>query len=584
VFETNFWGTYNTCKNLISHFRENKNGTIINCSSVMGLVPRVMGVAYCSSKHALEGLTSCLWLETRKFCRVMSVEPGLFPSNMIKKEKKAFVTEFDEYKFPYINIIKVVRNYRNDTSIAMNNLIDIVEKEKIPRRLLLGKDCIQRVKYEIKTILNDIKISNKVSNKIAINKKDKRFRIYEKTDYVIVNFWHTRNYGASMTAWAMEQLVKSFGFTCLTLNHNDISNYELYNKSFSKRFANKFLHLSEMYSNKELKIFSKNAKGVILGSDQVLRVNYIKKKLYKYLLNWVDNNTKKIALSASFGVNLEQLKNELKFDNETEKYMSKALSSFDYLSTRELSGKEIYKNIFNLDSEHILDPVFLIDKNEYSKITSCSNIDNKNKIVSYVLDDNQEYLQLYNLVTNGKEENVIKINKDNFEVEDWLKTIQDCKFLITDSFHGACFALIFGKPFICIRNKERGDARFESLITMFNVERNFIYSIQELVNKDFNLNDYKIDITEKLENVKKKDLKIVEKVLKYDYKNNLYSKVGKNENYVFLKKQKFHSIKTYLKYFKYRLLCNVTFGSKKQHYKDKKSYYKAVLKSGGMLW
>ena len=65
VMETNYFGTFNTCHSLIKYFRERNNGTIINCTSVMGLVPRAFGTAYCSSKHAVEGLTAVLWKETQ---------------------------------------------------------------------------------------------------------------------------------------------------------------------------------------------------------------------------------------------------------------------------------------------------------------------------------------------------------------------------------------------------------------------------------------------------------------------------------------------------------------------------------------
>ena len=176
--ETNYWGTYNTCKALIKYFRERNNGTIINCTSVIGLVPRTFGCAYSSSKHAIEGLTSVLYLETQNFnCRVMCVEPGLYPSN-IGKNKKSFETEFSEYIFPNSQIINLERNYKNDLTIAVNCIIDTVENEKLPRRLLLGKDCIKRVKYEVHSILENIKYSNVISSKIAKTCDGKNYTIF----------------------------------------------------------------------------------------------------------------------------------------------------------------------------------------------------------------------------------------------------------------------------------------------------------------------------------------------------------------------------------------------------------------------
>ena len=76
----------------------------------------------------------------------------------------------------------------------------------------------------------------------------------------------------------------------------------------------------------------------------------------------------------------------------------------------------------------------------------------------------------------------LDIISNNHSVSDWLKAISQCSIFITDSFHGVCFALIFNKPFICIKNKNRGSARFDSLIELFDIEKNFIASFDEIKN------------------------------------------------------------------------------------------------------
>lgn len=55
-------------------------------------------------------------------------------------------------------------------------------------------------------------------------------------------------------------------------------------------------------------------------------------------------------------------------------------------------------------------------------------------------------------------------------VEEWLRSFHDAELVITDSFHACVFSIIFRKPFICIGNKGRGSARFESLLSMFGLE------------------------------------------------------------------------------------------------------------------
>ena len=155
VMETNFWGTYNTCYNLLPIFRRQKYGTIINMSSECGLIPRKFGAAYCSSKHAIEGLTSVLWWETQKFCRVMTVELSFFENTEISKNKSKG-TNIEEYQ----NIAIMPNKYRrkfiyNDFIFGVKCIIDEVEKDEIQRRLMLGRDIIGKISTEIKALNSD---------------------------------------------------------------------------------------------------------------------------------------------------------------------------------------------------------------------------------------------------------------------------------------------------------------------------------------------------------------------------------------------------------------------------------------------
>lgn len=93
----------------------------------------------------------------------------------------------------------------------------------------------------------------------------------------------------------------------------------------------------------------------------------------------------------------------------------------------------------------------------------------------------------------------------NLCMEEWLADIQSCDYMITDSFHGMCFAIIFHKPFIAIVNEGRGATRFYSLLTLLGLENHLaedsisaydkIYLLKENINWekiDDNLNAEKI--------------------------------------------------------------------------------------------
>lgn len=76
-FNTNFFGVLRMCRNVIPTMRENKNGLIINISSVAGLISIPFQSMYSSSKYAVEALTEALRIEVKPFgINVSMVEPG----------------------------------------------------------------------------------------------------------------------------------------------------------------------------------------------------------------------------------------------------------------------------------------------------------------------------------------------------------------------------------------------------------------------------------------------------------------------------------------------------------------------------
>ena len=65
-------------------------------------------------------------------------------------------------------------------------------------------------------------------------------------------------------------------------------------------------------------------------------------------------------------------------------------------------------------------------------------------------------------------------------VTQWLRAFIDAEFVVCDSFHGAVFSIIFNKPFLIIGNKERGTARFNSLLDMFDLSSRMINDIADV--------------------------------------------------------------------------------------------------------
>ena len=188
VMETNFFGTFNTINMILPYFRKNRNGTIINNTSMHGLSIRYGGSAYCSSKFAIEGLSGVCKHECQKFCRFMSFELGFFAQTDVTNNAKIIETRFEEYKYIPGYTKKIYNNFINQLDIAIPIIIDQVEQEELPRRLILGKDAYIKVKSEIEYLRKDLKVSKKRALKCAkFNKEFPRKVLKKIANYIKEN-------------------------------------------------------------------------------------------------------------------------------------------------------------------------------------------------------------------------------------------------------------------------------------------------------------------------------------------------------------------------------------------------------------
>ena len=316
-----------------------------------------------------------------------------------------------------------------------------------------------------------------------------------KNKIMIINFWANRiNYGADLTAYALQYLINNSGnYSCILID-NQFFNYKCeYEKfNFFKDFEKNIKQTKKCETYENFYDLNQNANTFITGSDQVFRFGSDSSRNYQYLLDFADINRKKIAFSASFGIDKELFLQET--SPQIIEKMKRSLQSFDFISVREKSGVEICRDLFDVKAEWIIDPVFILDRAKWDELIENSTPhpsplpqgarENSPQIVSYVLDTNKEYKKASKYLSKQHNAEVIELANSNESVENWLKAIRDCKFLITDSFHGMCFAIIFNKPFICLANKKRGATRFESILEMLSIDYQCINNINEIYEKD----------------------------------------------------------------------------------------------------
>lgn len=212
-------------------------------------------------------------------------------------------------------------------------------------------------------------------------------------------------------------------------------------------------HLTKRYKTfEELKNERMEADYFISGSDQLWNVRALDFSDI-YYLNFI-NSGKKISYSASFGpLNID-------WSSYDKNKYAQYLKDFSAISVREKRSYENVKYLTGRDCSINVDPTLLLEVDEWRKIQSDANYDNGNYILLYCLEPSKQQLKLANIISkklklpilvlryNNKNDmfnNFIK--KYDAGPEDFLSYIDHASLVLSSSFHGTVFSLIYNKPF-----------------------------------------------------------------------------------------------------------------------------------------
>lgn len=208
----------------------------------------------------------------------------------------------------------------------------------------------------------------------------------------------------------------------------------------------------------------------IVGSDQVWRKAYTERwGVEHFFLDFTPNETKKIAYAASFGLP------EMEYNEDEIDRLSRLYQQLDAVSVRENSGLDILDRHgwTKPQAELVLDPTMLLHKEHYVELIRNGNTSPSNgNLFCYILDENDENKALIKNIAIEKKLQPFCASicgDKRMSVEQWLRSYLDAEYVVTDSYHGVVFSLIFNKPFYLILNQKRGSARFESLMRMFAI-------------------------------------------------------------------------------------------------------------------
>ena len=240
-------------------------------------------------------------------------------------------------------------------------------------------------------------------------------------------------------------------------------------KSCIMNFVNKHIKLTDKQylSYKKSVIRDYKIDAVIVGSDQVWRPLYNPGCLYDTYLSFLKKEpVLKLSYAASFGVD------NWEYSIKQTKKCSKLVKSFRAVSVRESSGVSLCKKYLGVNAVEVLDPTLLLSCDDYYSVCADIPIKKNRYVCSYVLDmDEKKKNVIQNFADRYNCELVLFSAHSSlkYTLEEWLALFRDATYVITDSFHGTVFSIIFHKEFYSLVNVCRGASRFVSLLSKFGL-------------------------------------------------------------------------------------------------------------------
>ena len=308
------------------------------------------------------------------------------------------------------------------------------------------------------------------------------------------------NYGGTLQAFALQKVLKDMGHSVTTLRwippkahdykkmaRRFLSKYLKGNKDIVYFDYNKQIHFTfremDRFINEHIQCLEARAPlqknsipgfdAYIVGSDQVWRPMYSPFLPNFYLDFLADADVKRIAYAASFGVDTWET------DEETTRIIRPLARQFDSISVREESAIDLCNNNLGVCSQLMPDPTLLLSSSDYLSLCAKQPSTQFEYIAAYILDQTEKvqcFLNRISRETGLPIRNIGQIDWVNGvdSIEQWIKSIAGAKYVVTDSFHGTVFSLLFERNFVTISNNMRGTSRFDTILGYTNLHDRLI--------------------------------------------------------------------------------------------------------------
>ena len=241
-------------------------------------------------------------------------------------------------------------------------------------------------------------------------------------------------------------------------------------------FSNAYLPRTKVVYRdvEELRKNPPSADVYIAGSDQIWNTSFRNGTDAAYYLDFGTSQTRRVSYAASFAT--------LSLVEGAEHFVREHLSLFDKISVREQSGLDILSSL-GFQGMVVSDPVFLLSAEEWDETLGCADID-------------EEYILVYDFMGSGAVKQIAKrlaklfrckiysIGSRRLRYADknftqsgpnvFVELIRNARCVVSNSFHGTVFAMIYHRDFFVVRREDGLNDRMTDLLSCYNLSSRMV--------------------------------------------------------------------------------------------------------------
>ncbi len=327
------------------------------------------------------------------------------------------------------------------------------------------------------------------------------------------------NYGGILQNWALQQMLIRMGYEPITLRfpvaYQGMSSLHYWTKEFPmqfarfvahkfiggkyeipltigswkksvsgmERFVDEHINVTEYLPNLTMDdVHRYGVETLIVGSDQIWRPVMYDAIKYYFLGFTGNSDILRVAYAPSVALDMWP------YNEEVTAKLRELIKKFSAVSVREESSVKLVKNNLGVDAQWVLDPTMLLKKEDYIEVCKNVPVSNESFVFAYILDMNGDKRAMVERTAKTLGCCVRYLSPEIVKAEDtierWLANFRDSKYVITDSYHGTVFSLLFQKQFYSFYNTYRGNARMDSLKIISGLDERFLVEPVDTLGKE----------------------------------------------------------------------------------------------------